>query len=473
MSLQPCAGLIGFPVTLNQYFYNKWDNGMVDPSDRKNTDKLTSAIDFSVAWAPKTTLSISVDDSPGKFYINGLDNLANNTTLTYGSLSPVKYLCQRHLSVIKIQHPYLSYDRAATNEVILVFRINSFEDKRQNPSLPDLIMICRPIVLTTATPNGTDFWSKVDKATLDKTQVTVDKFSLADNFTYDGITLMPMMTYESCIPTRLIGSTNETKEGSTRIRVHVIPQPLYIPSTSTGTGKCTAVTQFTAPVNNLAEIFGQTGYTKVQFTTGKTNDVYSYPSIPLVRSDSLTLFLATPPVSNWDGEGGVIQRLELLVPEAFLGQSIDNIIDAKKLASKNSKRLPYKCYTIDPLTDITDDQITIDPTTGLSLEDTMKQERLQAAGGDPALMAALLNQTPQQGLMPGDVQQIILIIFSTLGSISLFAYALYILRLWTNKDHHQEALHNSGYFGLALVVLIVVSLVFSPASSDTPHPNVK
>jgi hypothetical protein len=91
------------------------------------------------------------------------------------------------------------------------------------------------------------------------------------------------------------------------------------------------------------------------------------------------------------------------------------------------------------------------------------------------LAAALLGQAPQQGLLPGDIEQIFLIIISLFGSIALLAYAFYIFRMWTNKDGYDfhQVRNHTIYFGFALALLASISAVISVAADAKGHPNVK
>jgi hypothetical protein len=164
----------------------------------------------------------------------------------------------------------------------------------------------------------------------------------------------------------------------------------------------------------------------------------------------------------------VLNMFEYLVPEVFLGKTLAEISALKSLPVAKSSKKAYKCYTIDPTRDIVDDQIMIDPTTGESLQDSMKQRILAESGGDPALAAALAGQATQNtGILPGDIEAVILIIVSTLGGIALLAHFLYLIRLIYVKDYHNAQIH-SIYFGVSLLILIGISAGIS-AEKKKPH----
>jgi len=463
MSLQGCKGTSGFPLKLSQNLFSPWAGG-IDPSDPKVVQRLLAETDFEVNWYPPTNgVNISVNDSTSQFLIQGLDTITSATSITYGTGSEVTtYKCQPTLSLVKIQHPTFSQNKAATQELILTFRIDSAQVKQQNPSAPDVILLCRPVILV-AEGEGTPFWQAVNRSAKTKSKVTVDKFSLADLYTFNGSEMLPMMTYETCVPTQLIGGPNQALEGATRMRVHVVTQPLLIPSSNDGTGICKRVSKFVLPVHGLVDIFGQSGYTKVQFTNGRSADgkSNSFPKPTSPVSDILTLAIApTAAIDTWND---VLQKFEYLVPKSFLGKSLSEIAKAETLPKAASKKKAYKCYTIDPLKDIVDDKILVDPTTGETVQEAKKKYLGETTGGDAELTAGLSGSTQAQGLLPGDVEQILLILFSTVGGIYLLAQFLYILRLFYIHNYHDAQTH-SVYFIAGLAVLVLISALFS---SDT------
>jgi len=460
MSLQICQGTTGFPIKLSQNLFSPWPGG-INPSDPVNVRKLLVETDFEVNWSPESRVNIKVDNSLSQFLINGLDTSTSNTTITYGKGSDVTtYNCQPSLSLVNIQHLTLSQDKLATQELIMSFRIASSTVKQQNPSAPDVILLCRPVILVGETDNGSAFWQAVNRSAKTKSAVTVDKFKLSEPFTFDGIHLLPMMTYETCIPTQLIGGPNPALEGAIRIRVHVIPQPLYIPSNEDGSGKCSAVKSFILPVTGLVNIFGQSGYTNVQFTNGRSVDGKSnnYPQPTTPKSDALSLSIPAQQIDSWES---VLQKFELLVPKMFLGKSLSEIAAANSIPKPANTNKGYKCYTIDPLKDIMGDQILIDPTTGETVEEAKKKYLGESTGGDSELTARLSGvPTQDTGILPGDVEEIILIVISTLGGLTLLAYLFYVIRLYMIHDYHNAQIH-SVYFTIGFLVLFLISILIS------------
>ena len=465
MSLQRCeGGTLGFPIKIQQNLFSPWAGN--DPSDYSSVQKLIVPNDFSISWAPTTSINVSAVNDATKFQISGLDPLSGNTTLQYGSAT---YKCSPFLSLVKIQHPTMSYDRSATQEVILAFQI---QNKNLNPSSPDIILICRPIVLTASNKNQSGFWSSVNTSSKNNgSAVNVQDFNLSNLFAYDQDTLMPMVTYETCITTRLIGKDVQAAEGSLSIRVHVVPQALYIPSDSDGTEKCSNVSKYALITsgNGVLDVFSSvrdSRHTNVQFSTGKTDDGksnnYPFGNTP---SDYLIPSVPTNSIGQWEE---VLHTFEFQVPEVFLGKSLDEIAKAKSLPKEATKKKAFKCYTIDPRKDIVGDQILVDPTTGESLADTMRQRNLDSAGGDPQLAAAMAGEAVgQTGILPGDIEQVVLIIIAVIGSLGLLAYAFYVIRVFTNKSETsmEDGLkHLAGFFAI-LGVLIIVETYLS-ADSD-------
>ena len=443
---------MGFPIKIQQNLFSPWAGN--DPSDYSTITKLIVPNDFSISWAPTTSINVSAVSTISKFQISGLDPLSGNTTLQYG---PATYKCSPVLSLVKIQHSTLSYDRSATQEVILAFQI---QNKYLNPSSPDVILMCRPVVLTASSNTSSNFWSSVNTSTKKNgTPINVQDFNLSNLFAYDQDTLMPMVTYETCMPTRLVGKDVQAAEGSLIVRVHVVPQALYIPSDSGGTEKCSNVSKYTLITsgNGVIDVFGSvkdSRHTNVQFSDGKTDDGKrdKYPS-GNTPSDYLIPLVPTDSIQRWEE---VLNRFEFQVPEVFLGKSLDDIAKAKSLPKAPTKKKAFKCYTIDPRKDIVGDQILVDPTTGESLADTMRQRNLDSAGGDPELAAAMAGEAMgQTGILPGDIEQILVIIIAVIGSIGLLAYAFYIIRVFTNKS---ETSMRDGCKHLAVFIVILVGL---------------
>jgi hypothetical protein len=465
----------GFPVIVSQNIFNPWPGN--EPSNTEIINKLVVPTDFNISWSPSTgnKKQISVNKSQTYFQILIDDASASPTTLTLGS---ARYKCQPILSLLKIQHGNLVPPSSVSpsQELIMTFRIETRQMKQSNPSSPDIILLCRPVILTASSDSSSKdspFWTAVNNAAFHSRTETA-LYNPADNFTYNGETLLPMMTYETCVPTRLIGGTNATKEGATRIRVHVATQPLYIPSVTSGTGQCTTVSKFILPVTRLVDIFGENGYTNVQFATGIANGSNTYSAVSSQPTDYLTLSLpSSKNIGSWESmdqtSNSVLTMFEYLVPEVFLGKSLAEISAVKSLPVAKSPKKAYKCYTIDPTRDIVDDQIMIDPTTGESLQDSMKQRILAESGGDPALAAALAGQAAHNtGILPGDIEAIILIIVSIFGGIALLAHFLYLIRLIYVKDYHNAQIH-SMYFGVSLLILIGISAGMSTDIKKKPH----
>jgi hypothetical protein len=413
MSLQTCSGTIGFPVKISQNIFDKWSGG-------SDMTAIISPTDFSVAWAPNSNQRLAVNVSVYNDAINGvIESIANGTTLTYGTNTT--YSCSSNLTLMQLQHGNLSSDKAATQEVIMSFTLNN---KSINPSSPDVILFCRPVVLVGAN-NSDGFWQNVNKAAKGKpVQGGMNTSDIQSIYAYNPDIMMPMMTYDTCISTQIRGSGRAPLQGSVYVRVHVVTQAIYIPSESGGTGKCTNNTkyQFTRRIIN---IFNQPGYDTVQFNIGLNQ-------FPANNNSNMVALKPTAILSTWSE---IVDKFAYLVPDAFLGKSLAEINKATTAPKESARQKQYKCYKIDPQKDIKNNQILIDPTTGESLQDAQRQSLLDSAGGDAQLALGLAG-SPQggDGLSPGDIEEVILIVLSVVGGTFLIIYMYHIFNLFKSGD---------------------------------------
>lgn len=457
MSSQDCQSgdITGFPIVFSQNLNNPWPQ--VDPSNQASKLKgLTVPTDFTVNWAPPAQTTISIRQNTDIFQINGLDSIAAGTSLTYG---PATYTCSSILSIVKNQHSNLynlPANSGATYEVILAFEINN---KSQNPSSPDIILMCRPMIFSTW--NSSPFWASVNEAVLRKNnqQTTLDMSTL---YGYNSSTLFPMVTYQTCLSTKLL---NPNANGSIKVRVHLATQPIYVIADTNGIAMCSSVTKyiFTTSPKRLVDVFsGLNGFsiggnTKIQFKDGTGSD--GFPNGANVAGDNLTPLPAATAISDFNT---AINKIIILVPQQFLGKSLADLSDINQPKPVAPKKKAFKCYTIDPTKDIVDNQIMVDPATGQPLSDTLKKEALEAAGGDPSLVGINgLPPVPPSGLMPGDIQNIMIILITIILTVFLSVYFIYIGYLLINKKDHINAIKNFGYFSIILVILVILALYFS------------
>ena len=438
MSLQPCSGTnIGFPIKLIQNIFDKW-SGSADA----NIDTLIGPADFSVAWATSNQslpVKVTVTDT---FNID-IQNIANNTTLTLGK--GVSYTCTSNLSLMQIQHSTLSQNKNATQEVIMSFIIN---DKNSNPSSPHVILFCRPVALFDGTKQDSSFWSKVNESAKSGNSIAsaMKVSDIQSIYAYNSTTLMPMITYDTCLATQLKGSGKAPATGSLHVRVHVVPQALFIPSVSDGTGKCTNKTkyEFTRSIINIFTPtgFNQSGYNIIQFNTGLN-------TFPPGADNNLKPLAPSSQISAWIE---VKQKFEYLVPEEFLGKSACEIAKMESIPKSKVSKKQYKCYTINPEKDIKNGQILVDPTTGESLDDAQKRALLDSAGGDASLALALAGNPPENsGIQPGDIEYIAMIVISTVGGILLLMYLYHLINLFMSGNT-DKWLHLILFIGLFLIL---------------------
>jgi hypothetical protein len=103
----------------------------------------------------------------------------------------------------------------------------------------------------------------------------------------------------------------------------------------------------------------------------------------------------------------------------------------------------------------------IDTATGESLQDTVNKRKLEEAGGDPALAAALAGQAIQNtGILPGDIEEGLLIAVATIGAIALVAHLAYAIRLFMVDNYH-DGLYQLVYFIIEVAVVAGISAALS------------
>lgn len=419
MSLQACSGTnIGFPIRLNQNIFDKWTG-----TANANIDSLIAPIEFSVAWAPERVSDNMRVSTEGTVFNINFPTIAEGTTLTVGN--GVKYVCESNLSLVQIQHGTLCQNKTATQEVIMSFTI---KEKDLNPSSPHVILFCRPVVLYEETADNRDdrtFWSKVNSvAKTPASNKTMTSYDIQSIYAYNSDILMPMITYDTCITTQL-SSGDSSLNGSLQVRVHVVTQPLYIPSVSDGTGKCARVTSYLF-TPNIRNIFNQSRYNQSRYNIIKFNTGLN--TFPPGNTNNLKALAPSSQISTWNE---VQQKFEYLVPDIFLGKSASDIAKMESLPKNKPRKNQYKCYTIDPEKDIKNGQILVDPTTGESLDSARNRNLLESAGGDAGLAFALSGDSGQNdGIKPGDIELWLTIIISIIGGGFLIVYIYHIFNLF-------------------------------------------
>ena len=445
MSLRNCSSgsTQGFPIKLSQKLNDVWTGETMDSVNNK-LKKLTVPTDFSVSWGPPSqNSSVSVIFNQTVCQIRGIDTVSDSTTLTYGR---AQYKCSSVISIVKNQHATLTNTNASDYEVILAFQLQS---KSDNPSSPDVILITRPLVF--GSWNSTPFWAAVNTAMLRNSPQSCVT-DLSTMFAYNSSTLMPMITYESCLPVKLLNYNGApSKTGSINLRVNVITQPIYVVADQNGLGQCSSVTKYTLitePRNPVNMFDSVSANTIMQFKDG-----YGSDGFPVPATTNLIPQATAAVISDFNT---VLNTISILVPEAFLGKSLSELSDIKTPAPLPKRKKAYKCYRIDSEKDIKNDQILVDPETGEPLSETMRKELIESAGGDPSL----LGKAPS-GLMPGDVEHIMFIILTTLMSFGLFGYLIYtVSMIQAGGDTASYGYYNLAFFGVMFLFLVGFSVFF-------------
>lgn len=453
MSSKQCnAGIIGFPLTLIRNISSPdWN------IDKVKRDRIISPIDFDVTWSSKKTSKIKVVSDLTKFQITELNTYTDNTSITYGIGSDlVTYTALPILSITSIQHAqFANLGSSPTHEIILAFTLRS-TDKSKSPMAPDIILLCRPAILTESQPVD-PFWKAVDDATkatasANGTETSID---LASIYTYDGKTLQSMFTYESCIPAQFKpNSSNSLQPGSILVRTHIVPTPLSITLGASAKGKCQALnTKYSMPlqIKTLISYDQSTAHVVYNFGTDRSgSNAFVYPP-----DANVFIPIPAPRISDWDSE--VSKKVIYLVPEAFLGKSLAEIAKATIVPKRASINRQYKCYTIDPTKDIVEDQIMIDPTTGEDIRSMMEREANEVSGGDPALSAALAGRTSKSDISSQDIEETMLYIVGFVGGIFIVAYFSYVIRNF--MDNLTDKYYHFVTFTCIMIVYIVTMIL--------------
>jgi len=362
----------GFPIKLSQSLHSTWPATKDVDAQLK---KLTVPTDFSVQWGPPTqSAQISVRQTtttngiPGVFQISGISTITDSTTLTYGD---ARYSCSGVLSIVQNQHPTLCTELTAQYEVILAFQITN---KEQNPSSPDIILLCRPIIFSSW--NSSPFWPAVDQASVRKTPQNV-ALDMSTMFGFDSSTLMPMITYQSCLPVKILNYKSQPYSyGSLRFRVNVVQQPLYMVASENGLGKCSYIKKYTLITSGSGPVSifsGASSNTILQFRDGYGPDLFPAQT----KNENLVPNPSAESISAFDD---ITDTIQIQVPESFVGKSLAELAAATKVEPVKPKKKAFKCYTIDPDKDIKGDQIMIDPTTGERLKDILDKDKVNPDG---------------------------------------------------------------------------------------------
>jgi len=431
--------------------------------------------DFTVNWGLCKNSEISVSKTtqveqegltiPAKCQITGFDDFANGTTLTYGE-GNANYSCSSVLSIVTNQHTNLKLntEEQALYEVILAFQI---VNKRDNPSSPDIILLTRPIVLTDATnPLALKtplYWTQIKQLLTSSSPSTRSaELDLSSMFAYDRKILMPMLSYQTCLPVKLTSGAAPSLEGSFTIRVNVILNPIYLGDSATALGTCENVTKYTLVTSPAApaNVFGISGIgvfnhlqPKFQFNISSGPSGAVFPTSTNINN--LSPNKATDAISSL---ADIMKKIEIVVPDALLGKSLADVANSPTTPKiTNNANTKFKCYPVDPSTDIVNGQIMIDPTTGQRLEDTLKERSLESSGG------ITISSLPSPGMLPGDIEEIFVITIVAILAIGLTGYISYVIYnfIYFGNMQFSEILFHFGVIIAILTALILTSILLA------------
>lgn len=385
-------------------------------------------------------------------------NLVNNeyTTLTYG---PATYTLDQSISIVKNQHARLTGTKLAEYEMILTFYIRN---KSAFLSSPDIILLCRPLFVTADVPLivWTQLLNAASKPAASTTgQPTSADLNISSFYSFDGTTtLMPAVAYSTCIPVKLSSGDilRTSVTGSISTRVYVINQPININDTN-GLLASSNLGTYSLPGDIPNLLFPQ-------HTTLQCKDYIGPEGFPSDTNKNLVLKPASPsPITTSDATT-LLGAYEYVVSDDLLGMSIRDIAalttdtpgtDATTVSDPTANT-KFKCYKINPTKDIKKTEsgsstIIIDPKTGLPLDKMMAQRSYNENEWDPSLS---INAEGSSGLMPGDWQHILFIVFTVCISISLLAYIFYIIHTFV---YRRDTVTNSFVFSNVAVVIVLLA----------------
>lgn len=439
----------GFPLTISQSLNSSWP-GLTRDDVYKRLKKVTVPNEYSVKWSRPTYGNMINVVKPtaenNVLQVTGFDSYAEQTTLTYGD---AQYTCSYAMAIVQNQHLFFSDDSRAKFEVLLSFQL---KNKNENPSAPDIILFSRPLVIYDG-DNDTPLWSAIDKAssTSRPQSSTVDLSSI---FTFNKTMLIPFITYQTCIPVKVITPAQTTVE-SLRIRVNALMRPLYL--TFNSTDLSTSVRKYTLPTNP-ASLFSTLSLSAptIQFKDGNGSDGF-----PRNTNTNLRLALPTTTISDFDS---ILNIIEIQVPEEFLGKSLNDIASSSVAPNTSSKKKAYKCYTIDPKKDIVDGQIMVDPTTGENLSDA----QADAEDGDEIDT----DIDADTGIMPGDVEYALSVTATVIGTLGLLAYLLFIIlkgrNIFNTGGHTIPGGFNEVLYHILIFTMIFIGLIVFCSFIENP-----
>ena len=301
--------------------------------------------------------------------------------------------------------------------------------------------MCRPLVFANWTSDTSDFWPSVyNLKSRPSGSTRTTTMDLSSMFAYNSTTPRPMVTYTTCMPYNLVGSS-PVQNLNINVAVNIIGQPIYLNVPAQVREACAAVTKYTLATSTIFPNF--VNVNSGQYFQFKDNG-YSDSNA------SQNNYIMGPP-SRSIATSDISRYIQLQVPEGMLGQSLEDINSYTANTLPKSVKKQYKCYTINPHTDIDGDKILIDPTNGKPLRDSVIDSNTSKSLGIDA---------PPSGLSPGEIQDIVVGIFIFIFATVMIRYAIFI---WSNilldgVDYKYKIGHIIGFI-LIISGLTSLSLV--------------
>jgi hypothetical protein len=450
MSLQTCQGgdTQGYPLQLSQSLYSSW-LGITNVENELK--KITVPSDITVSWGPiQQSAAIRASVSDGAFTVSGFSIAASSTTLSLGNAA---YMCSEILSISKSQHPHFCKETGSLYEITLAFQILN---PTQNPTSPEFILLTRPIIFTESNWDSNPLWNAIDRAALNRSSESVN-FNLKSLFAYESGSLLPAISYQTCLPVKLRNYQSGSPIGSVRFRVCVAMSPLYVNANTNGLGLCRNILKYTliTEPKRVIDIFpGVSNSTRFQFQDG-----YGQDKFPVNDNNN---YVPLEPGSRISSFSDILDKCQIIVPKEFVGRSITDLSSKTPPIPVSKGKKQYTCYRIDPSKDIKDDQIIVDPQTGKPLSSTLKDSGLSETGANLNLDGSNIDTSSvdASGIKPGDVQFMVFILLTCLGSFILLSYfAFVVYTFMIKKDLGNGLLHTAGFI-TAFVSLILFGIFF-------------
>jgi hypothetical protein len=368
---------------------------------------LETPYDLTFSWNNEiyNGATISTDVYAGRYSRIYIPN-SSGSSLTYNKSI---YVALPYISLINIQHKNLirSNNTGPDKELAWAFKYTS-SNNIPPVNIPNLILICRSSQFT-ENLRVDSFWQAADSSFATNKQSQIQS-------SYNIKWLFPtneFNVYETCMK---VGNNSNY-----RIRVYVIPSILQIPRPASGSStqdKCAALV-------NLSLIMDDSPFNQKEILLEKmTGNV----------------------VTSWDDVKKYIQVQK------------EGLQNNSNITPVSSPKKNFKCYTIDPNKDIIGDQITIDPATGQSLSEYLREDDIdELQSNTPAWLTVGFFQ--KYAILIVAVVGVALIIAGLVYATSIFIPLVMSDKEWT--DTNWKEFKTASFVSVVCFIAIITLVSFS------------